>query len=207
MVKFGIMIGMVGGLSIALLNAISQMNFGINVNFNFPSLQLPNLANNAPVTSAENNTGGGSENDGGFLPNLPLPELSLPKRSQFYFLADSAFSSTEGAKIRVDELKANGYKRAGLFNASDYPNLFGDNYVQVYVNTFTNKDACVNELKRYGKQKLDAYCARASVDANVSHEMIDTSQVMLEASPGNSEMDANNSEPSWLDRVQNWLNW
>jgi hypothetical protein len=82
----------------------------------------------------------------------------------FYFLADSAFAQEhiEKAEIRVKKLKEAGYKDAGMFLISDYPNLGDSQWQQVYAEKFSKLDDCKAKLGDPLKLADDAYCAFAS---------------------------------------------
>jgi len=80
----------------------------------------------------------------------------------FYFLADSAFEDIESATRKVEKLKEQGYKDAGMFLISDYPNLGESKWQQVYAAKFANLDDCKSKLKEHLKFADDAYCALAS---------------------------------------------
>ena len=83
----------------------------------------------------------------------------------FYFLADSAFEDVDKAKIRVEKLKTEGYKDAGMFAIADYPNLGESKWQQVYAEKFANLDSCKTKLTDHLKFASDAYCAWASPNA------------------------------------------
>lgn len=80
----------------------------------------------------------------------------------FYFLADSAFEDIDSATRKVEKLKEQGYKDAGMFLISDYPNLGESKWQQVYAAKFANLDDCKSKLKEHLKFADDAYCALAS---------------------------------------------
>lgn len=83
----------------------------------------------------------------------------------FYFLADSAFEDLAKANLRIERLKSQGYKEAGMFKISDYPNLGDSPYQQVYTGQFKDIESCIVKLKEHSKYVGDAYCALASPNA------------------------------------------
>ncbi|MCY7331567.1 MAG: serine/threonine protein kinase [Pseudanabaena sp. CAN_BIN31] len=94
--------------------------------------------------------------------NKVLPFNKPVAKNPFYFLADSAFADTEKANLRIEKLKSLGYKEAGIFVISDYPNLGDSQWQQVYTGKFSNLNDCKSKLKDHLQFADDAYCALAS---------------------------------------------
>ena len=80
----------------------------------------------------------------------------------FYFLADSAFEEVVKANLRVEKLRSQGYREAGIFWIPDYPNLGNSQFFQVYAGQFPNIENCREKLEQHSRVVDDAYCAFAS---------------------------------------------
>ena len=96
-----------------------------------------------------------SQNGGlGALWNKISPFNQSAAKVKFYFLADSAYKDIESANLRVEKLKAQGYKDAGVFWIPDYPNLGESKYYQVYTEKFKDNDevggSCLQQLSFAG---------------------------------------------------------
>lgn len=148
-------------------------------------------------------------------PNLNSSAEPVKYRS-FYFLADSAFPDERKAENRMQKLRENGFAQAGYFRLSDYPNLAGKPWFQVYAQEFEDSSSCVNLLKSYTKTKKDDYyCALASTDAQVPIERVwgkdmltketspksDNSTQLTEASKPNASQDNSNTANSSPDII------
>lgn len=92
-------------------------------------------------------------------------------KTQFFFLADSALE-LDKAKLRVEQLRANGYPDAGMFLISDYPNLGDSPLQQVYAGQFSDLNGCKFKLKEHLKFANDAYCAFASINKDAPVQRI-----------------------------------
>lgn len=112
----------------------------------------------------------------------PTPTPTPVVRS-FYFLADSAYSDRNNARDRVASLQQMGYNNAGSFWLPDYPNLSDNQYTQVYVDRFDRRETCIDLLREYGRQQIDAYCAMASSDADASSDRVSAREVVEVATP------------------------
>ena len=126
-------------------------------------------------------------------PNAPKKDLK-----PFFFLADSAYQQKAKAEKRVQTLKDKGFAKAGSFDLTDYANLSDSKpWTQVYVAQFDDRDACVEELKNYGKQVKDAYCAYASSNPNDAVGRIQAKEVIpVAVSPTPSPKPTATNDPS-----------
>ncbi len=100
------------------------------------------------------------------------PTATPNSRESFYFVADSAFSDSENANQKVENLKAAGYPQAGMFWIPDYANLSGKQLFSVYPAKFSDRNSCINFLKIYGQVNSQTYCAVASTDGSKSPERL-----------------------------------
>ena len=98
--------------------------------------------------------------------------VKLDNRESFYFVADSAFSDSQNANQKVENLKAAGYPQAGMFWIPDYRNLSGKQLFSVYPAKFSDRNSCINFLKIYGQVNSQTYCAVASTDGSKSPERL-----------------------------------
>jgi len=94
--------------------------------------------------------------------NKIFPSNQPAAKVPFYFLADSAFEDIDKANLRIERLRSQGYKEAGIFKISDYPNLGESPFQQVYTSQFKDIDSCIVKLKEHSRYVSDAYCALAS---------------------------------------------
>ena len=114
--------------------------------------------------------------------NKTFPSGKVAK-APFYFLADSAFEDVDKANLRIERLRSQGYKDAGIFKISDYPNLGNSPFQQVYTGQFQDIDSCILRLKEHSKYVSDAYCAFASPDAKAAVQRVFGSEVATSPSP------------------------
>ncbi len=115
------------------------------------------------------------------LPDVFPPtdrETPTPTAQSFYFLADSAYRDAANADRRVADLRSQGFGEAGRFWIPDYANLSGQPYFQVYSAQFTERDRCLTQLRRYGQEVPDAYCALASGDRNVNADRVPAAELL-----------------------------
>jgi serine/threonine-protein kinase len=103
-------------------------------------------------------------------------------KNRFFFLANSAFNLDE-AKLRVEELRTNGYPNAGMFLISDYPNLGDSQLQQVYAEQFSDLNSCKLKLIEHLKFANDAYCALASINKDDPVQRIAGSDLLPTPSP------------------------
>jgi serine/threonine protein kinase, bacterial len=100
---------------------------------------------------------------------VPNQKKSIAKSnvlpSSFHFVADGTFSNLQTAVQKIKTLQTEGYPETGVFWIPDYPNLNDKNLFIVYVSTFSDRTACIDFLKNYGKTNSQAYCAFASKDS------------------------------------------
>ncbi|MEM9770298.1 MAG: hypothetical protein AAF889_01635, partial [Cyanobacteria bacterium P01_D01_bin.73] len=84
-----------------------------------------------------------------------------------YFLADAAYKqeNRELALQRVQSLRDRGFDQAGWLWYPDYANLGDRQIYQVYAAAFKTREDCINMLRDYGRDRGDAYCGRASSNA------------------------------------------
>ncbi len=132
-------------------------------------------------------------------PNSANAPNNTPKKDlkPFFFLADSAYEQKAKADKRVQTLKDKGFTKAGNFELTDYGNLRDSKpWTQVYVAQFDDRDTCIEELKTYGKQVKDAYCAYASPNPNDEVGRIQAKEVIPAASPSASPKATPTSESS-----------
>lgn len=101
----------------------------------------------------------------------------------FYFLADSAFEDIDKANLRIERLRSQGYKDAGIFKIADYPNLGNSPYQQVYTSQFNDIDSCIVKLKEHSKYVSDAYCAWASPNVKDQVQRISGKELQPDPSP------------------------
>jgi len=101
----------------------------------------------------------------------------------FYFLADSAFEDIDKANLRIERLRSQGYKDAGIFKIADYPNLGNSPFQQVYTSQFNDIDSCIVKLKEHSKYVNDAYCAWASPNAKDQVQRISGKELQPNPSP------------------------
>ena len=114
--------------------------------------------------------------------NKTFPSGKVAK-APFYFLADSAFEDVDKANLRIERLRSQGYKDAGIFKIPDYPNLGNSLFQQVYTGQFQDIDSCIFRLKEHSKYVSDAYCAFASPDAKAAVQRVFGSEVATSPSP------------------------
>ena len=101
----------------------------------------------------------------------------------FYFLADSAFEDIDKANLRIERLRSQGYKDAGIFKIADYPNLGNSPFQQVYTSQFNDIDSCIVKLKEHSKYVSDAYCAWASPNVKDQVQRISGKELQPDPSP------------------------
>ena len=101
----------------------------------------------------------------------------------FYFLADSAFEDIGKANLRIERLRSQGYKDAGIFKIADYPNLGNSQFQQVYTSQFNDIDSCIVKLKEHSKYVSDAYCAWASPNVKDQVQRISGKELQPDPSP------------------------
>ncbi len=101
----------------------------------------------------------------------------------FYFLADSAFEDIDKANLRIERLRSQGYKDAGIFKIADYPNLGNSPWQQVYTSQFNDIDSCIIKLKEHSKYVNDAYCAWASPNVKDQVQRISGKELQPNPSP------------------------
>jgi len=104
-------------------------------------------------------------------------------KAPFYFLADSAFEDIDKANLRIERLRSQGYKDAGIFKIADYPNLGDSPYQQVYTSQFNDIDSCIVKLKEHSKYVSDAYCAWASPNVKDQVQRISGKELQPDPSP------------------------
>ncbi|MFN5857178.1 MAG: serine/threonine protein kinase [Pseudanabaenaceae cyanobacterium] len=132
-------------------------------------------------------------------PNSANAPNSTPKKDlkPFFFLADSAYEQKAKADKRVQALKDKGFTKAGNFELTDYGNLRDSKpWTQVYVAQFDDRDTCIEELKTYGKQVKDAYCAYASPNPSDEVGRIQAKEVIPVASSSPSPKPTATNDPS-----------
>jgi serine/threonine protein kinase len=132
-------------------------------------------------------------------------QISANEPDQFYFIADSAYKDTQTANRQVNSLKSAGYPQAGMFWIPDYPNLSGKILYEVYANQFSDKTSCINFLKTYGTVNKDAYCARASKNANISPERVSFQNISNSSTSDQSQLNTTNTNSNnylWLSERQ-----
>jgi serine/threonine protein kinase, bacterial len=134
----------------------------------------------------------------------PLPKSA----NDFYFVADSAYPNKATAQKQVSTLQAQGYSQAGAFWIPDYPNLSGKQLFEVYVAKFNNSNSCGEFLKNYGQVNSEAYCAKASLNANTSPERLFYKQIspVKQGTNNGSANTLNTSQPSPESEVLNYYN-
>ena len=155
-------------------------------------------ATGSQADTAETNKSNGTEAPKGTAKNAPKKDLK-----PFFFLADSAYEQKARAEKRVQTLRDKGFTKAGSFALTDYENQRDAKpWTQVYVAQFDDRDTCIEELKIYGKQVKDAYCAYASPNGDDAVQRIQAKEVIPIASASPSpkpsptkESGNGNSEP------------
>ena len=101
----------------------------------------------------------------------------------FYFLADSAFEDVDKANLRIERLRSQGYKDAGIFKIADYPNLGNSPFQQVYTGQFPDINSCIIKLKEHSRYVSDAYCAWASPNVKDQVQRISGSELAPSPTP------------------------
>lgn len=141
--------------------------------------------------------------------NTTISPAPLPQSANyFYFVADSAYPNKATAQKQVSILQTQGYSQAGAFWIPDYPNLSGKQLFEVYVAKFDNSNSCVEFLKNYGQVNSEAYCAKASLDANTSPERLFYKQIspVKQGTNNGSANTLSTSQPSPESEVLNYYN-
>ncbi len=84
---------------------------------------------------------------------LPKPKV---KNTEFYIINVAATKTESAAKIKVQELKNNGYEADYLW-IPDYASLSGAKYFSVFVGPFSTQFECEVATEEYRKNQPDAY--------------------------------------------------
>jgi serine/threonine protein kinase len=122
--------------------------------------------------------------------------------SSFYFIDDTAFSRNKQAEAneQIQRLQSQGYSDAGMFWIPDYPNLSGKDLFEVYAGKFSDRTACIESLRRFGKQNPDSYCAFASKDANASPDRFYYKQIASSQSSPSISATATGNDYAFLSQ-------
>ncbi|GAA6619877.1 protein kinase domain-containing protein [Scytonema sp. NUACC26] len=136
--------------------------------------------------------------------NTPKPTRQNVNKANFphafYFLADSAYPTSQTALMQVKALQAVGYPQAGMFWILEYPNLSDKELFSVYVARFSDRNKCIELLKTYGQVNSNAYCAFASKDPNAPPERLFFKEISTSSSGIFRDAIATQNNYSWLSQ-------
>jgi serine/threonine protein kinase len=158
----------------------------------------------SPKSQRTENSNSNSSNKIDSSSNTSVPTQQNVNKANFpnafYFLADSAYPSSQTALMQVKALQAVGYPKAGMFRIPEYPNLSGKDLFSVYVAKFSDRNKCIDLLKTYGQVNSNAYCAFASKDPNVPPERIFFKEISTSSLGSKRDAIATTNTYSWLSQ-------
>ncbi|MUG91914.1 YARHG domain-containing protein [Scytonema sp. UIC 10036] len=174
-----------------------------NASLGMPS-KAPSNSSLSPNQVTENPSSNSSNESASSPQNTPIPTQQNVNKANFpnsfYFLADSAYSTSQTALMQVKALQAVGYSQAGMFRIPQYPNLSGKELFEVYVARFSDRNNCIDLLRTYGKVNSNAYCAFASKDPNAPPERLFFKEISTSSSATLPDANARKNDYSWLSQ-------